>query len=111
MGRDAGRSAPPRLPSLAALAGTTLVFRYSTNHNVWQLPSQRAFDACDFSEGRELAGVAYGGVAAADVERLGYANVFEARSVEAGTMYFACQVSDHCRKGQKVVVTVGSNGS
>ena len=61
---------------------------------------------CDFSGARELAGVAQGGVAAAAVERLGYSNVYEMRVVAAGTLYFACQVSDHCEKGQKIAVVV-----
>ena len=54
------------------------------------MPSARAFDACDFSAATELAGTSYGGVAAADVGRLGYANVYEAQLDTAGTVYFAC---------------------
>ena len=86
--------------------GTTLVFRYSASHNVWRMPSARAFDACDFSAATELAGTSYGGVAAADVGRLGYANVYEAHLHTAGTVYFACQVGAHCTSGQKIAVAV-----
>ena len=87
--------------------GTKLVFRYSISHNVWLMPSQEAFEACDFSSGaRELASATQGGVAAADVDRLGYANVFEILASTTDTLYFACQVSDHCQKGQKIAVVV-----
>ena len=97
---------PSDPPAYAAAVGGTLVFRYSASHNVWRMPSAEAFEACDFSAATELAGVAYGGVAAADVARLGYANVYEAHLDAAGTVYFACQVGDHCAKGQKIAVAV-----
>ena len=74
-------------------------------HERW-MPSQHAFDACDFSAAHELASTTQGGVAAEDVDRLGYANVYEHHVDKAGVVYFACQVSDHCDKGQKIAVTV-----
>ena len=43
---------------------------------------------------------------AADVGRLGYANVYEAQLDTAGTVYFACQVGAHCTSGQKIAVAV-----
>ena len=52
------------------------------------------------------SGTSYGGVAAADVGRLGYANVYEAQLDTAGTVYFACQVGAHCTSGQKIAVAV-----
>ena len=83
------------------------MFRYySVSHNVWRMPSAEAFDACDFSAAFELFSATHGGVAEADVARLGYANVYEAQLDTAGTMYFACEVGDHCAKGQKIAVSV-----
>ena len=54
----------------------------------------------------QLAGAAYGGVAPADVDRLGYSNVYETRLDTAGTIYFACQVGAHCASAQKIAVAV-----
>ena len=48
----------------------------------------------------------HGGVAPADVDRLGYSNVYEARLDTAGTVYSACQVGAHCTSGQKIAVAV-----
>ena len=31
-----------------------------------------------------------------------HGNVFETLASTTGTLYFACQVSDHCQKGQKI---------
>ena len=73
---------------------------------MWRMPSARAFHECDFSGATELAGTAYGGVAPADVDRLGYSNVYEAQLDTAGTIYFACQVGAHCTSGQKIAVAV-----
>lgn len=100
---------PSDPPSYDVAVGTALLFRYSQFHNLWEMPSKVAFDACDFSDARELASTTHGGVAAADVDRLGYANVYEAAMDTAGTAYFACQVSDHCQKGQKIAVTVSDD--
>lgn len=97
---------PSDPPSYEVAVGTSLVFRYSAAHNVWRMPSKQAFEACDFSGARELASTTHGGVAPADVDRLGYANVYEASMNTASTTYFACQVSDHCQKGQKIAVAV-----
>ena len=101
-------SQKPSLPSEYTVAkGTVLVFRYSTSHNVWLMPTQEAFDSCDFSAARELASTSHGGVASADVDRLGYANVYAHAAGRADTvLYFACQISDHCDKGQKISVRV-----
>ena len=42
-----------------------------------------------------------------DVDRLGYANVYAHAAGRADTvLYFACQISDHCDKGQKISVRV-----
>ena len=93
----------------AVAAGARLIFRYTAAHNVWLMPSQAAWDACDFSAAQELAATDHGGVAPADADRLGYANEYHFRArYEYGThqYYFACQVSDHCVKGQKIAVTV-----
>ena len=72
--------------------GDALSFEYSDNHNVWLMPSREAFDNCDFSAARELASATYGGVAPADADTLGFANVYETR-VDADFVHL-CGVDD-----------------
>ena len=45
----------------SVVVGTKLIFRYSTFHNVYLLPSKEAYDNCDFSGAQRLAGEDQGG--------------------------------------------------
>ena len=48
----------PADPTLYELqTGSALSFRFSTGHNLWLLPTEEAFSACDFSAATELAGL------------------------------------------------------
>merc|ERR1712178_384464 len=82
--------------------GDKISFRYSAGHNVWLMPTQEAFDNCDFSGATELASSSHGG-GSNDTP-----NVYEAVAVSAGTLYIACDkgFGFHCRFGQKVEITV-----
>ena len=49
-------SAMPSSPSLYSVAvGDKLQFKYDTYHNVYLMPSQAAYDSCDFSRATQLA--------------------------------------------------------
>ena len=82
---------------LAITVGDKLTFSYSSNHNVWYLPSQTAFDRCSFSE-------LNGAVELRESWRKPHR--YEAVVTEPGTLFFACEVGSHCDDGQKVRVTV-----
>jgi hypothetical protein len=85
--------------------GTRLVFKYSSGHNLWQMPSQSAYDSCDFSGANELAKKNHGGGTSGQE-----ANLYEMTATTAGTLWFACEVRppdhSHCNSGQKVAITV-----
>lgn len=100
-------SQKPSVPAeYSVVAGTSLTFRYTSSHNVWRLPSRELWESCDFSRGAELAGAEHGGELTADAARLGWTNVFETVVHGSGELFLACQVSDHCKSGQKIVVRV-----
>ena len=91
----------PSDPSTYDVAvGSKLSFKYNTYHNVWLLPSQTAFDSCDFSGATELASTSAGG-GEGDVT-----NLYEAIATESGTLYVACEISGHCQSDQKIEITV-----
>ena len=81
--------------------GTRLVFKYSSGHNLWQMPSQSAYDSCDFSGANELAGKNHGGGTSGQE-----ANLYQMMTITEGTLWFACEVPSHCNSGQKVAITV-----
>ena len=75
------------------IVSTDVKFKWDGTHNVWLLPDKAAYDACDFSKGKELAPT---GV-----------NEYTYKALAAGTVYFACQVTGHCSHAQqKLTLTV-----
>ena len=84
--------------------GTALAFRFSTGHNVWLMPSEAAYVACDFSQATELASVITGG------GQPGWSPLYQAVATEVGELLFACGAAlrSHCGRGQKIRVTVSS---
>ena len=74
------------------VAGTDVIFKWSDTHDVWLLPNKAAYDACDFSEGKELAPTSV--------------NKYTYETLAAGTFYFACKVTGHCRFAMKLALTV-----
>ena len=94
-------SAMPSSPSTyEVVIGDKLSFKYTEYHNVYLMPSQEAYESCDFSAATELASVSYGG-GEGDIP-----NKYEAVTTATGTLYFACQIASHCAQGQKIAVTV-----
>ena len=94
-------SAMPSSPSTyEVVIGDKLSFKYTAFHNVYLMPSQEAYESCDFSAATELASVSYGG-GEGDIP-----NKYEAVTTATGTLYFACQIASHCAQGQKIAVTV-----
>ena len=94
----------PSMPSTYEVAvGTALSFRYTTGHNVWLMPTEEAYDACDFSSATELASSTHGGG-----QPPLWPNLFEAVANETGELLFACEAVfySHCGRGQKIRVTV-----
>lgn len=77
---------------IASSPGDTIVFEWGTNHNVYLMPDDAAYNACNFTGATNLGDIS-------PVEYV-YTN---------GTEYFACEVSGHCLAGQKVTVTMKSN--
>ena len=73
--------------------GTQVIFKWSGLHDVWLLPNKAAYDACDFSQGKELAST--------------NVNKYTYETLATGTFYFACKVTGHCKSAaMKMVLTV-----
>ena len=70
--------------------GTDVVFKWSGYHNVYMFPSKAAFEKCDFSGAKELAG--------------NDKNPFTYKASKPGTYYFGCEVGNgwHCEQQQKL---------
>ena len=77
-------------------AGTDVVFKWIDQHNVWLMPNKGAYDACDFSEARELAPDSV------------YEYTYKASA--PGTFYFGCQITHHCAVNHKMALTVTTPG-
>ncbi len=76
--------------------GTNVIFKWgeSEPHSVWEMPNKAAYDACDFSQGKELAPTSVNGE-------------YTYKASATGTVYFACKVPGHCTHAQqKLVLTV-----
>ena len=77
-------------------AGTNAVFKWREVHNVWLLPNKAAYDACDFSQARELA--------SSSVHEYTYT------ASAPGIFYFACEITQHCIVNHKMALTVTTAG-
>ena len=72
---------------------TAVTFKWSELHNVWLMPNKAAYDACDFSQARELASISV--------------TEYTYKASAAGTVYFGCQVTGHCSfANHKMTLTV-----
>jgi hypothetical protein len=94
---------PSTPSSYTVAAGTVLSFRYTSGHNVWLMPTEKAFNDCDFSAAVELASQTYGGG-----QPPIWPNDYQAVATTAGDLLIACQavMGSHCGRGQKIRVTV-----
>ena len=94
-------SAMPSSPSTyEVVIGDKLSFKYTTFHNVYLMPSQEAYDSCDFAAATELASATQSGGEGSSP------NKYEAVTTATGTLYFACQIPGHYGARQKIAVTV-----
>lgn len=73
-------------------AGTRLQFEWSGSHNVYLLPSEAAYNSCDFS-GATLLGSSS-------------PLTYDIPTSTNTSLYFACSVGSHCNSGQKLEVEV-----
>ena len=106
-GLSPGNHRPDGLAPITLLAGQSLLFKYSTHHDVWAHPSREALEACDFSSAVLLAGRGDGGGCTDDgdlacIERSDGVLI----KPEQDEVYLSCGVHDHCANGQRLVVTV-----
>ena len=53
-GLGAGVHRPTGLANITIYEGTTLVFKYSTNHDVWIHPSAASLASCDYNNGATM---------------------------------------------------------
>ena len=83
--------------SFGILAGDEIEFTWKSNHNVYMMKDKAAFDACTFDSSKligETSGVKHA-----------------VKGSVGDTHYFACQVTGHCKQGQKLAVTIGTTAS
>merc|ERR1711865_1099409 len=88
---DGFSSAAARSTSAATV--DTLSFTWTGSHNVYSMPSEAAFDGCDFS----------------GATNLGASSPVTQALSGSGPWYFACRVGSHCSSGQKLAATASNN--
>ena len=94
---------PSNPQSYTVEVGTLLKFGYDVNHDVWLMPSHAATEDCDFSgEAKLLGGERIGG----GPDSPDRYNLFQAVTKTKGALYFSCSQSDHCARGQQLLVEV-----
>lgn len=108
---------PNGLEPITMTVGDTLVFKYTSHHDVWLHNDEASYDACDQSTAQLLAGVNAGGGCINEQEwnttcineNEGFhwpPPASQGNHVAPGDYFFSCQISDHCANGQKLKVTV-----
>ena len=77
---------------------TAVTFKWSELHNVWLMPNKAAYDACDFSQARELAPKSV--------------NEYTYKASAPGTFYFGCKITGHCKfAAHKMALTVTASAA
>ena len=75
-------------------ANTDVVFKWSgLKHDVYQFADKTTYDKCDFAGATKLADEATSGA-------------YSYAAETAGTFYFGCKVTGHCKLNQKLTLTV-----
>lgn len=91
--------------------GQSLVFKYSTHHDVWQHASAESLTACRYTDAFVLADTTQGGGCTLDEDlecirnSVGF-KITPTRSQVGSKLYLSCSVGDHCTNGQTIVVTI-----
>ena len=76
--------------------GTDVVFKWIDQHTLWLMPNKAAYDACDFSQGIQLASTSV--------------NEYTYKASALGTFYFGCNIAGHCEYALKMALTVTTAG-
>ena len=99
---------PTGLAPISLVVGDSLLFKYSTHHDVWLHETDQSLASCDYSTAKMIADRSQGGgcPVEANLTCMAAADGFEWYANEAGTYHFSCSVGDHCTNGQRLVVTV-----
>lgn len=84
---------------LKANVGDSIVFKYSSSHDVYKLATKWHYDECNFEDAVLLG-------SNGDGSGNGYKYTV-AGSDDRRRIYFACSVNSHCALGQKASVKVG----
>jgi hypothetical protein len=104
--RDGGGLEP-----ISIAVGQTLVFRYSTHHDVWSHPTAESLANCDYSQATMLAGRTEGGGCTQDADlvcidaSVGF-KITPTREQIGQKLYLSCSVGDHCSNGQSIVLSI-----
>jgi len=84
-----------RYADICAAVSDTIVFKFNhMAHDVYQFPSEAAFNACDFSTASPLG--------------LATSTGSELQLMRPGKMWLGCSRSNHCLQGQRLKVVVVS---
>jgi len=104
---------PYGLQPMTIEVGDSLEFMYSVHHDVWHHPTLESLESCDYSGGAyQLAGREAGGGCEDETDHYGcmaqayMSGGYVMTPDSPGTWYLSCSVGDHCRNGQRLVVTV-----
>jgi len=86
---------PPDPPTFEVEVGDVIEFTWSGSHNVWSLPNQEAYDACEVTKGTQICSQS-----PCSLNIVAY----------AAPLLFVCQKANggHCRNGMKMNLTMPS---
>ena len=70
---------------------------YATAHDLVELPTKEAYDACDFT----VKGILH------MLQKPALVGTYTVDFKMAGTRWFSCSMAGHCASGQKLAVTAG----
>lgn len=105
---ESGMHRPNGLEPISLVVGDSLLFKYSTHHDVWLHDTEQSLSTCDYSTAQMIADKIQGGGCTNEANStcMEQATGFEWRASAAGTYHFSCSVGDHCTNGQRLTVTV-----
>ena len=106
--------------AFTAVVGDVITFRYNHDNNVYLMATQPDgtspdWDNCENFDSGTLLGNQTMNNAPSDYSAVGLTNVYQARVLQSGTLYFSCRRPgnarcDHCEFGQKIKVIVSGTG-